>query len=136
MPNEQTTPDAIMQLGLAFWGSKALLTAVELGLFTALAQGPLTAKELTAKLGLQPRGTADWLDALVSLGMLKRTVDEYANTPATALFLDRNKPSYIGGMLEMAKALLYPPSGLLSQAFGTRHPHNPTKHGPEFLALY
>ncbi len=125
-----------MQLGLAFWGSKALLTAVELGLFTALAQGPLTAKELTAKLGLQPRGTADWLDALVSLGMLKRTVDEYANTPATALFLDRNKPSYIGGMLEMANAVLYPSGGPLTEALRTGQPYNQANAGQDFLAMY
>jgi hypothetical protein len=136
MTDEQTTPDAIMRLGLAFWGSKALLTAVELGLFTALAQGPLTAKELTAKLGLQPRGTADWLDALVSLGMLKRTVDEYANTPATALFLDRNKPSYIGGMLEMANAVLYPSWGSLTEALRTGQPYNQANAGQDFLAMY
>src|SRR5260221_10292416 len=122
MTDEQTPPEAIIKLGLAFGGSKALLPAVELGLFTALAQGPLTAKELTAKLGLQPRGTADWLDALVSLGMLKRTVDEYANTPATALFLDRNKPSYIGGRLRVANTVLYPSSG---KATPTAHPRPP-----------
>ncbi len=63
--SERTTPDAMMKLGLAFWGSKALLSAVELGLFTRLAHGPLTGETLTAKLGLQPRGTTDWLDALV-----------------------------------------------------------------------
>ena len=28
---EQVTPDVIMPLGLAFWGSKTLLSAVELG---------------------------------------------------------------------------------------------------------
>jgi hypothetical protein len=136
MTNEQTTPDAIMQLGLAFWGSKALLSAVELGLFTTLAQGPLTGKELTAKLQLQPRGTADWLDALVSLGMLVRTVDEYANTPATGLFLDRNKPSYIGGMLEMANAVLYPSWGSLTNALRTGQPHNQANAGQDFLAMY
>jgi O-methyltransferase domain/Dimerisation domain len=136
MTNEQTTPDAIMQLGLAFWGSKALLSAVELGLFTTLAQGPLTGKELTAKLQLQPRGTADWLDALVSLGMLVRTVDEYANTPATSLFLDRNKRSYIGGMLEMANAVLYPSWGSLTNALRTGQPHNQANAGQDFLAMY
>jgi len=57
---------------------------------------------LAAKLGLQPRGTIDWLDALVSLGMLERSGDVYANTAATGLFLDRAKPTYLGGMLEMA----------------------------------
>jgi len=57
------TPDAILQLGFAFWGAKALLSAVELGVFTTLAQRPRTAHALQADLGLQPRGTTDWLDA-------------------------------------------------------------------------
>src|SRR5215470_9030538 len=108
MTDKQPGPDAIMELGLAFWGSKALLSAVELGLFTTLTAGPLTGEMLIARLGLQPRGTADWLDALVSLGMLERAGDQYANTPATGLYLDRAKPTYLGGMLEMASARLYP----------------------------
>jgi hypothetical protein len=134
MTSKQPVPDAILQLGLAFWGSKALLTAVELGLFTTLAHGPLTGKELTARLGLQPRGTADWLDALVSLGMLKRSADEYANTPATGLYLDRAKPSYIGGMLEMANARLYPFWGSLTEGLRTGRPQNEAKTGGDFFA--
>jgi O-methyltransferase/methyltransferase family protein len=134
LTSARTTPDAIMRLGLAFWGSKALLTAVELGLFSTLAQGPLTAEALTAKLALQPRGTTDWLDALVSLGMLERTVDEYANTAATGLFLDRNKPGYVGGILEMANARLYPFWGSLTEALRTGHPQNEAKAGGDFFA--
>jgi O-methyltransferase domain/Dimerisation domain len=134
MTNEQTTPGAIMQLGLAFWGSKALLSAVELGLFTALAQGPLTGKALIDELGLQPRGTTDWLDALVSLGMLERTVDEYANAAATDLFLDRAKPSYLDGILEMANARLYPFWGSLTEALRTGQPQNEAKAGQDFFA--
>lgn len=99
MTNEQPTPDAIMQLTRAYAGSKALVSAVELGLFTTLADGPLTGEALRAKLGLQPRGTADWLDALVSLGMLERDGDLYANTAATGRYLDRGKPTYVGGMV-------------------------------------
>src|SRR6266568_3011866 len=113
MTDEQPNPVAIMQLGLAFWGAKALLSAIELDLFTTLAHGPLTGETLTAELGLQARGTIDWLDALVSLGMLERSGDEYANTAATGLFLDRTRPSYVGGMLEMANAKLYPSWGLV-----------------------
>jgi hypothetical protein len=93
------TPEAIMQLTRAYAGSKALVSAVELGLFTTLADGPLTDEELWAKLGLQQRGTRDWLDALVSLGMLDRDGDVYANTPATDLYLNRAKPTYVGGMV-------------------------------------
>jgi len=135
MTNKQPVPDAILQLGLAFWGSKALLSAVELGLFTTLADGPLTAGALTAKLGLQQRGTTDWLDALVSLGMLNRDGGgEYANTPATGLFLDRAKPSYLGGMLEMAGARLYPFWGSLTEGLRTGRPQNEAQTGGDFFA--
>src|SRR5262245_31654175 len=120
----EATPEAIMQLGLAFWGSKALLSAVELGLFTTLARGPLTSKALIAELDLQPRGSADWLDALVSLGLLERNGDDYSNSAATDLFLDRAKPSYVGGMLEMANARLYPFWGSLTEALRTGRAQN------------
>ncbi|HWN08720.1 MAG TPA: methyltransferase dimerization domain-containing protein [Pyrinomonadaceae bacterium] len=92
---DQITPEGIMQLGLAFWGSKTLLSAIELGLFTELAQSPLDATELTERLKLHQRGARDFLDALVSLGMLQREGGRYSNTPATDLFLDRHKPSYV-----------------------------------------
>ena len=36
----EVTPDAILQLGLSFWGSKALLSAVELGVFSELGEAP------------------------------------------------------------------------------------------------
>ena len=45
---QEVTPDAIMQLGFGCWGSKTLLTAVELGLFTELAAGPLTLDQIPA----------------------------------------------------------------------------------------
>jgi hypothetical protein len=132
--DEHVSPDAILNLGMGFWASKALLSAVELGLFTTLAQGPLTGQALMAELGLQPRGTIDFLDALVSLGMLDRSGDEYHNTAVTDLFLDRNKPSYIGGMLEMANARLYPFWGSLTEALRTGHPQNEAKAGENFFA--
>jgi hypothetical protein len=92
---EPVTPDAIMQLGLAFWGSKALLSAVEMRLFSVLSQaGPLDAERLRERLGLHPRGARDFFDALVALGMLERNEGRYSNTPATELFLDPAKPSY------------------------------------------
>ena len=130
----EATPAAILELGLAFWGSKALLSAVELGLFTTLARGPLTGKALMLELGLQPRGTADWLDALVSLGMLERRDGEYANTATTDLFLDQAKPSYVGGILEMANVRLYPFWGSLTDALRTGLPQNEATVGENFFA--
>lgn len=134
---DRVTPDGILQLGLGFWGSKTLLSAVELGVFTALAGGPCTGKTLHAELDLHPRGADDFLDALVSLGMLERSGDQYANTAATDLFLDRGKPSYIGGILEMANARLYPFWGSLTEALRTGRPQNELKTGHDFFgSLY
>src|SRR5689334_21967390 len=131
------TPEQILQLGLGFWGSKTLLSAVELGLFTELAKGPLDAETLRARVGLHQRSARDFLDALVALGMLNREGDHYANTAATDLFLDRRKPSYIGGLLEMANARLYPLWGSLTEALQTGEPQNEAKHGGDlFESLY
>ncbi|MEI7038253.1 methyltransferase [Fulvimonas yonginensis] len=125
----QPSPDAILRTGLAFWASKTLLSAIELGLFTELANGPAGLDELRARLGLHERSARDFLDALVALGFLRRAEGRYANTPETDLFLDRNKPSYVGGILEMANARLYPFWDGLTEALLTGLPQNETKHG-------
>ncbi len=71
---KQPTPEQIMNLGMAFWGSKTLLSAVEIGLFTELAKEPLDLQTLSERLMLHPRSARDFLDALVALGMLERNV--------------------------------------------------------------
>ena len=136
----QVTPDGIMQLGLGFWASKTLLSAVELGVFTELARGPVTAEDLGRRLGLHPRSSRDFLDALVSLRVLERDAEGvYANTPESDAFLDRGKPSYVGGMLEMANARLYTFWGSLTEALRTGRPQNEAAGGSGgdfFGALY
>jgi len=122
-----------MQLGVGFWGSKALLSAIELGLFTTLARGPRDAETLRLQLGLHPRSARDFFDALVALGMLRRTGTRYANTPETALFLDRNKSSYVGGILEMANARLYRFWGSLTDGLRTGNAQNEAKTGEDFF---
>ena len=132
------TPEGILQLGLAFWGSKTLLSAVELGVFSELERlGPLDGNALRERLGLHPRSSRDFFDALVALGMLDRDGDRYANTPATALFLDRAKPSYVGGMLEMANARLYGFWGALTEGLRSGVQQNEAKVGGDlFAAVY
>src|SRR6058998_1003799 len=134
----EVTPDAIMQLGFGFWGSKTLLSAIELGVFSELADaGGLDGEALRERLGLHPRSAADFFDALVALGMLEREDGRYANTPATELFLDRAKPSYLGGILEMASARLYGFWGSLTEGLRTGAPQNEAKGGENFFeALY
>ena len=128
------TPDAILQLGLAFWGSKTLLSAVELGVFSELAEaGPLDGEALRERLGLHPRSARDFFDALVALGHARARRRPLRNTPATDLFLDRAKPSYVGGMLEMANARLYGFWGSLTEGLRTGEPQNEAKAGERLL---
>lgn len=132
------TPESIMQLGLAFWGSKTLLSAIELGLFTELAQSPLSGEQLTERLKLHPRSARDFFDTLVALGMLDRDGEVYRNTPESDQFLVRSKLSYIGGILEMANERLYPFWGSLTEGLRTGLPQNEVKTGGTglFEALY
>ncbi len=131
-------PDTIMQVGLGFWASKTLLSAVELGLFTELAKGPVTAETVGERLSLHPRSLRDFLDALVSLRLLERdAAGLYSNTPESDTFLDKAKPTYLGGMLEMANARLYGFWGSLTEGLRTGRPQNEIKTGDNlFEALY
>src|SRR5271155_3923259 len=136
--NEHPTAESIFQVGLGFWPSKVLLSAVEMELFTDLAKAPQSLESLQGRLGLHPRSARDFLDALVALGFLLRADGEYSNTPATDLFLDKRKPSYIGGMLEMANHRLYGFWSHLTEALRTGLLQNEPRSGgaPLFETLY
>jgi hypothetical protein len=131
-------PDQILQVGLGFWASKTLLSAVEMELFTELAKHPEDLETLQGRLGLHPRSARDFLDALVSLKFLERHNGRYYNTPSTDFFLDKRKPSYIGGILEMANHRLYPFWTRLTTALRTGLPQNETRDGSPnpFAAIY
>lgn len=127
-----------MQVGFGFWASKVLLSALEMEVFTELAKRPEDLETLRGRLGLHPRAARDFLDTLVALGFLQRIDGKYRNTPATDLFLDKHKPSYMGGMLEMANHRLYRFWGNLTEALRTGQLQNEAKDGgtPFFEALY
>jgi len=133
----ELTPDRILQTGMAFWASKTLLSAVEMELFTDLAKHPADLTTLQGRLGLHPRAAADFLDALVALGFLEREEGIYRNTAETGLFLDKAKPSYVGGILEMCNHRLYGFWGSLTTALRTGEAQNESKGGQDpFAALY
>ena len=128
---------------MGFFASKVLLSAVELKLFTTLAKGPATCRELVQSLALNGRGLHDFLDTLVSLGLLERQGNgdsaRYSNSAAAAMFLDRASPHYMGGFLEMANARLYRFWGHLTEALRSGRPQNEIKEADGkalFDALY
>jgi O-methyltransferase domain/Dimerisation domain len=131
-------PDQILQIGMGFLASKTLLSAVEMEVFTELAHHPENLETLSGRLGLHPRSARDFLDALVALGLLTRQNGAYANTPEADIFLDKHKPSYIGGILEMANKRLYGHWSHLTTALRTGENQNESAGGGEdpFAALY
>ncbi len=140
--NDPIDPGHILQTATAFWASKVLLTAVEFDLFSTLGTDPMTAPQIERRLGLHPRATADFLDALVALGFLARDGDgsgaKYANTAQTAAFLDRKSPAYLGGMLDMLNSRLFGFWNDLGVALKTGQPQNEVKRqgASIFGALY
>ena len=135
-------PSPILQTAFAFFSSKVLLTAVELGVFTRLGTRRLTGAELGRELELHPRAIADFFDALVAMRFLGRDGDgpaaRYFNTPECALYLDKTSPRYIGGILEMLNARLFRFWHDLPEALRTGKPQNEVKHGRKgmFEELY
>lgn len=138
MPDQPFTPERIIQIGLGFWASKTLLSAVEMSLFTELAERPEDLETLTGRLGLHPRSARDFLDTLVALGFLERHDGKYSNAPDADFFLDRRKPSYVGGVLEMANHRLYGHWNRLTEGLRTGEPQNEIRGGgaSEFEAIY
>ncbi|MEC3913022.1 methyltransferase [Nocardia sp. CDC160] len=126
--------ERILRIGMGFWESRTLLSAVELGVFTVLGHRQLTAEQLQRELGLHPRAARDFFDALVAMDMLRRTDDRYANTADTATYLDSTGSEYIGGFLEMAATRLYPFWGGLTEGLRTGLPQNEAKGGGDFFA--
>lgn len=123
-------PGEILQLTMAFYGSRALISAVELDIFTLLAEKPMTTGELCDRAGIHSRGASDFLDALVALGLLERDGDGvYSNGPTADRYLDRRKPEYVGGYTRLADTKLLPVWTRLTDALRTGEKQVPSQGG-------
>jgi predicted O-methyltransferase YrrM len=98
-------PTNIMSLSTAYWGSQTLLTANRLKLFDALADGPLTAKELADKLKLNVRSARLFLNACVALGLCEVTADRYSNSASSAAFLTSTSPASLANAISYSDDL-------------------------------
>lgn len=138
------TPESILQIASGFWASKILLSAVKFQIFTTLAERKsMSASEIKSLLGFKcsDRNVCDFLDALTAFGFLNREgileTAKYSNSADADFFLDRNKPSYIGGLLEMLNNRLYGFWGNLEEGLLTGNPQNEAIQGENlFDKLY
>jgi hypothetical protein len=131
-----STLDHIVELGHSFQAAKTLLSAVELGVFTALADGPLDAQALRERIGIGRRGAVDFFDTLVAIGLIDRDAGgHYTNTPDADLYLDRQKPTYVGGLLELFDSRHFAAWTSLTQALRGNGPERTAGSG-HYPALY
>jgi SAM-dependent methyltransferase len=93
----------IFELGY-YWESKVLLTAVKLDIFGVLAGGGRTAAEVTRRLGADPKATGLLMNALVSIGLLRKEGERYTNAPEAQEYLVKDSPTYAGHLLLLQDA--------------------------------
>ncbi|MDQ3968044.1 MAG: hypothetical protein M3275_06575 [Thermoproteota archaeon] len=130
------SPDPIFQTLIGYWASKALMAAVELGLFTKLLGGrQVTLNGLQKGLGMEARPTGVFASSLASLGLLQVTKTEegsedlFANSPVSEKFLDKSKDSYMGGIITMFDKRLYKAWDKLVESPQTNKPVNTADGG-------
>ena len=129
----ELTPARMMEVGMGFWPAKVLLSAVELGLFTALGDEPDDRRRAAGR-------ASDCIRAPIPISSTRWSRFGFSSATATVrrrgiatrrrprVFLDRNSPQFMGGFLEMANARLYRFWGDLTEALRTGRPQNEIKH--------
>ncbi|MEU7025031.1 methyltransferase [Streptomyces sp. NPDC046203] len=124
-------PGPLIKLTIADCAAKVLHSAVTLGVFGALADGPADAARTAERTGLHHRMAADFLDALTGLGLLERTGGRYRNSALAHAYLVPGSPSYLGGFVELTNETLYDTWGRLTEALRSGAPQHldPDKGG-------
>ena len=132
----QPSPELFFETVNAYQRTAALKAAIELNLFTVIAEGAETAQEIAAQCGASERGTRILCDYLVLLGFLTKEHGRYSLTQDSAIFLNRHSPAYMGGAIEFLLspmitsnfedvAAIVRKGGTLSEAGGTVSVENP-----------
>ncbi len=97
-----TLPDRLDQMIRGYMPSRCLLTALELDIFTAVGDGA-NAERIGTKVHANARAAGMLLNALVSLGLLSKSGDDYKNTPESArFFVQGSKDNHRDGLLHIA----------------------------------
>ncbi|MER3445365.1 MAG: hypothetical protein C4291_00365 [Candidatus Dadabacteria bacterium] len=132
----KVTPQRIIEDLWAGWRAQAVVAAVELDLFTHIANGKHTPKEIARSASSSEHGTRRLLDALVGLGYLNKKGDRYSLESISKTFLVRDRKSYIGGMAYITK-LGWEMWSHLTDAVRSGHPVNTVdkeEEGREFFS--
>jgi hypothetical protein len=116
---QNATPEPIMKIAMGFMAAKHLFTASAIGLFEALAAGPLTREEIAQKTNVPVRTLGIITAAMVSLGLIERQGNRYQNGAVAATFLAGSGGPDMRPMLRFWDHISYPTWGKLEEAVRT-----------------
>jgi SAM-dependent methyltransferase len=116
----QVTPDAILDVASGFMAAKHLFVASEIGLFSALADAPLSLDELAERTGAPRVSVRIVADAMAALGFVAREGDRYRNEPVSQVFLAGRTPADLRPFLRFWDQISYPAWIHLEEAIRTR----------------
>src|SRR5919201_5138806 len=102
---QQSGPDAIFEVAMGFMASKHLFVANEIGLFTALAEGPVTLEQLAERAGVPTRTARIIADTMVALRFLEREQNAYRNGVLADSLLSGRGPMNMGPLLRFYNAI-------------------------------
>lgn len=105
MSEKNKRPDTVrlQRISKGFWESAALMSAVELGVFTAIANGDDTIATVAAALKIEPVNAERLLIALTAMELISRDADQFTNTEDVDRFLVEGKPTYAGPWMLFGK---------------------------------
>lgn len=99
-PGSKPNPERIFNTMIAFQETEALKAAIELDIFTAIAEGTNTAESLAAKTRTSQRGMRILCDYFTVKGFLTKSRDQYSLTQESAVFLNRRSPACLASMID------------------------------------
>ena len=106
--HEQATPEKILQTGLAFWASKTLLSAIEIGVFSELSRGPEHFDSISGRLGSHDR------DLPTKKMLIKKAFDAIPTGGALIVYeaiIDDDRSKNVFGLMMSLNMLIETPGG-------------------------
>jgi ubiquinone/menaquinone biosynthesis C-methylase UbiE len=140
MKETDMTEESIRATAYAFQGSRILLTAYELGIFSVVSDRTVSSHDVAGALGTDWRATDRLMNALAAMGLLAKEQDTFRNSPSASRFLVPSGPDYMSGLMHTVH--LWDTWSTLTEAVRTgtsvparqRHREDPTIWTEAFIA--
>lgn len=102
IPDKLTPPPfRLMQIGSAFWQSRALYVAARLDIATVLGDQQLTAEKIAAQVSAQPDGVHRLLRMLAAIGVFQEVSPRVFGNNRVSAYLRKDHPKSVRAMILM-----------------------------------